>query len=101
MRIQNQITSDENIKNRIFEDSVYGQDFFTEIYRQLDIYGVTVEDLDTAGIDFILNEEFGLDISAMTEDNNDIDFSRSLVRYIYSALDLGYRRFKEDKKGKN
>lgn len=99
MKIQNQITSDENITNRIFEDSVYGQDFFTEIYRQLELLEVSIDDLDNANIDFILAEEFGLNIDALTEENYDIDFSRSLVRYFYSALDLGYRRYLEIKKG--
>jgi hypothetical protein len=88
-----------NIENRIFENLNNGEDFFTEVYNLLNSIGVTVEDLDIAGLDFILNVEFGVNITVNEEEENYDNFSPRLARFIISALDLGYRRFLENKKG--
>jgi len=88
-----------NIENRIFENLNHGDDFFTEVYNLLNSIGVTIEDLDIAGLDFILNVEFGVNITVNEEEENYDNFSPRLANFILSALDLGYRTYLENKKG--
>ena len=100
MKNNNEITSRENIKNRIFEDLNNGLVYQTEIFKMLDNIGITIEDIEIAGFDFILAEEFGLDITITREENRNWRLDNSLVVFLYNSLELGYRDFLANKKGK-
>ena len=100
MNNNNEITTRENIKNRIFEDLNNGYVYQTEIFKMLDNKGVTIEDIDLAGFDFLLAEELGLDITITKEEFRNHRFDYSLVVFLYNSLELGYRDFLMNKKGK-
>ena len=100
MKNYNEITTRENIKNNIFEDLNNGYVYQTEIFKMLDNIGITIEDIDLAGFDFILAEELGLDITITREDHRNWRFDNSIVLFLYNSLELGYRDFLMNKKGK-
>ena len=100
MKNNNEITTRENIKNRIFEDLNNGYVYQTEIFKMLDNIGITIEDIDLAGFDFLLAEELGLDITITKEEFRNHRFDYSLVVFLYNSLELGYRDFLMNKKGK-
>lgn len=100
MKNNNEITTRENIKNRIFEDLNNGYVYQTEIFKMLDNIGITIEDIDLAGFDFLLAEELGLDITITKEESRNHKFDYSLVIFLYNSLELGYRDFLMNKKGK-
>ena len=100
MKNNNEITTRENIKNRIFEDLNNGYVYQTEIFKMLDNIGITIEDIDLAGFDFLLAEELGLDITITKEEFRNHRFDYSLVVFLYNSLELGDRDFLMNKKGK-
>lgn len=94
------MTTRVNIENRIFEDLNNGYVYQTEIFKMLDNIGITIEDIDLAGFDFLLAEELGLDITITKEEFRNHRFDYSLVVFLYNSLELGYRDFLMNKKGK-
>tara|TARA_B100000927_G_scaffold206131_1_gene167311 strand:+ start:54 stop:359 length:306 start_codon:yes stop_codon:yes gene_type:complete len=101
MKNNDRITTRANIENRIFEDLNNGYVYQTEIFKLLDIKGITIEDIDCAGFDFILDETLGITINRNEEDEEYKDFHIKIVIFLYNSLELGYRDFLMNKKGKN
>ncbi len=95
-----EITTKLNIENRIFEDLNNGFIYQTEIFKMLDNYGITIDDIDLAGFDYILEDELGLDITITKEENRNHTLDRKIAIFLYNSLELGYRDFLANKKGK-
>lgn len=100
MKSNNEMTTRANIENRIFEDLNNGFIYQTEIFKMLDNIGVTIEDIDLAGFDFILDDALGIHIHMNNEDERNNKFNRKIVWFLYNSLELGYRDFLMNKKGK-
>lgn len=93
------MTTRANIENRIFEDLNNGFIYQTEIFKMLDNMGITIEDIETAGFDYILDDALGIHINMNNEDERNNDFNRKIVIFLYNSLELGYRDFLLNKKG--
>jgi hypothetical protein len=101
MKNEKEMTTKANIENRIFEDLNNGFVYQTEIFKMLDNIGVTIEDIEIAGFDYILNDTLGLDITITKEEGRNHYLDRKIVWFLYNSLELGYRDFLSNKKGKN
>ena len=101
MKNNNEITTRANIENRIFEDLNNGYVYQTEIFKMLDSYEITIEDIDLAGFDFILDDALGILIETNKEDERNTNFQNKIISFLYNSLELGYRDFLMNKKGKN
>lgn len=100
MKDNNEITTKANIENRIFEDLNNGLVYQTEIFKLLESREITIEDIDLAGFDFILDDALGILIETNKEDERNNDFQYKIIRFLYNSLELGYRDFLMNKKGK-
>ena len=101
MKNNNEMTTRANIENRIFEDLNNGYVYQTEIFKMLDSYEITIEDIDLAGFDFILDDSLGILIETNKEDERNTNFQNKIISFLYNSLELGYRDFLMNKKGKN
>jgi len=95
-----EITNQENIKNRIFEDMTNGIVYQTEIFRLMNNIGITIEDIEMAGIDFILSEELEIDFITVVEDDRNSDFAIKIIRFLENSIELGYRDFLQKENNK-
>ena len=95
------ITTEENIKNRIFEDMNNGIIYQTEIFKLMNNIGITIEDIETAGIDFILSEELGINFVTTEEENRNTRFENKILVFLLNSIELGYRDFLNNKNNDN
>jgi hypothetical protein len=101
MKSNNEMTTRANIENRIFEDLNNGFIYQTEIFKMLDNMAITIEDIEIAGFDYILDDALGIRINMNDEDERNNYFNSKIVVFLYNSLELGYRDFLMNKKGKN
>jgi len=95
------ITTEDNIKNRIFEDMQNGIIYQTEIFKLMANIGITIEDIETAGIDFILSEELGINIMTIEEDDRNTRFENKIIVFLLNSIELGYRDFLNNRNNDN
>jgi len=87
------ITTEENIKHRIFEEMNDGTIYQTEIFRLMNNIGITIEDIEVAGIDFILSEELGINFIVSEEEDRNTRFENKIIVFLLNSIELGYRDF--------